>query len=192
MFVLYNLIFARFPTYKYFVIPDGYSEIEIHDPDAQSAFEFGRDTVQKCLADFYGPHPITLLHAWKKAQDGEYFALEVYRLRVKYLITVHKTEEGKHYLHSVRIMNEETESGAHWFHPPEDVLDLCIAAAREQFGQDLNFRNVAVYRTVMAGKTTGQMLVDVETSNERMLISINLLKLFGERQFKITEIQRIY
>ena len=192
MIALLSLIFARFPTYKYFVIPDGYTEVEIHEPIVQNAYEFAKEYLPKFLVEFQGPHAITLIHSWKKSENGDFYALELFRLRVRYLAIVHNTDDGKFWIHSIKILNEETESGSHWFHPPEDVLDLTLVAVKEQYGQDLKLRNVAVYKTVMMHKTVGQMVIDVETSNERMLLDITLTKLFGERQFKVTEIKRVY
>ncbi|OHT12452.1 hypothetical protein TRFO_17732 [Tritrichomonas foetus] len=200
MFVLLSLacttLCARLPTYKYFVIPDGYVETDIKEEIVQNCYNFSVDLVKKFLDDFTGPQPIVLLHAWnKKGDDGEYFACEVMRMKLKYLLIVHipniENAERK-FLHSVRILNEETPSGAHWFHPPSDVLEIVMKGINEKYGNDVQLRNVAVYKTVMNYHKYGQIVIDTTKGEERMLFNIKLIQKFGEKSFQISSIEQIY
>ncbi|KAK8900499.1 hypothetical protein M9Y10_002826 [Tritrichomonas musculus] len=187
---------ARLPTYKYFVIPDGYVEIDIKEEIVKNCFEYGRDLVKKFLDEFSGPHPIVLLHAWhKKGDDGDYYACEVLRMKIRYLIIVHipNTEKTENkFLHSVRILNEEGPGGVHWLHPPSDVLEETMKAINEKYGNDIKLRNVAVYKTVMKYNKFGQIVIDATKNDERMLFNVNLIQKFGESEFKVSSIDQIY
>ena len=190
MFLLLGLM-VRMPTYKYFVIPDGYTEIEINDPKVQSAFEYGKDLVPKFLSCFSGPHPIVMTHAWTKTTEKSvFYAVEVLRQRQRYVITVRVTN-GVQTLHSVRILNEEGAGGDHWFRPEQKIVDLVMDGVKAKYpGSEL--RNVAVYHTQMAGKTTGQMVVDVTNGDAAHLVDVEIVKGFGEKEFKVVEVKEIY
>ena len=181
---------GNLPTYKYFVIKDGFEEIEIHEPAVQGAYEYAVDLCPKFVPDFNHINAITLIHAWHK-EDGNYYAIEVMTNRIRYLVTV-QLEEEKYYLHSVRILNREGPGGARWSEPEETINELCMNAARKEFGQDLKLTNVALYTTQMAGTTYAHWAADVSSESERMLVDVRLEKPFGETEYTIVKIERIY
>lgn len=189
-------ISARLPTYKYFVIPDGYVEINIKEDIVKSCFEYGRDLVKKFLDEFSGPHPIVLLHAWhKNGNDGDYYACEVLRMKIRYLLIIHipnveKTENK--YLHSVRILNDDGPGGVHWLHPPADVLEEAMKAINEQYGNEVKLRNVSVYKTFMKYNKFAQIVIDATKGEERHLFNVQLVQKFGENEFKVTSVDQIY
>ena len=187
---------ARFPTYKYFVIPDGYVEIDIKEPIVQSSYEFGRDLVPKFLDDFKGPHPIVLLHAWHKvSDDGDYYACEVMRMKIFYLLIIHlpnKENPEEKYLHSIKILNEEGPGGSHWFHIPADVLEYTMSEINKKFGDEIKLRNVAVYKTHMKYDKFAQVVVDSTKGDERHLFDVRLIQKFGENHFNVSSIEEIY
>jgi hypothetical protein len=147
------------------------------------------------LVEFSGPHPIVLLHAWKKASaSGDIYACEVMRLRERYLIKVHipnPQEPEKKYLWSVRALNEEIPSGAHWFNPPDEILDLAMEAVRKEF-PDVELSNVAVFKTIMKVNVYAQMVLDVKQGDERLLIDVSMERTFGSKEQRVTGIKRIY
>jgi hypothetical protein len=51
------------------------------------------------------------------------------RLRIRYVITVNVREPNKFFLHSVRILTEETASGAHSFEHDEQMLGLALTGS---------------------------------------------------------------
>lgn len=185
------LLCAKFPTFKYFIIPDGYSEIDIHSPEVQEAYEFGKKVCPLFLDDFVGPHHITLIHAWHK-EEGNFYAVEVMRLRIRYLIKVQTMPDGKHYIHSVRILNEEGPTGAHWFVPDDDLVDYVMQSLKKGYGDDLELIHVAVFKTVMRGDTHGQMVIDCKKGDERMLVNVSLFKKFGEEDLRVSKFERVY
>ena len=184
------LICASLPTYKYFVIHDGFEEIDIHEQEVQGAYEFAVDLCPKFVPGFSLVDAITLIHAWHK-EDGNFYAVEVMTHRVRYLVTVQLTDE-KYFLHSVRILNSEGPGGAKWSQPDEGIQEQCMNEAREKFGQDLKLKNVALWTTQMAGTTYGHFAADCETESERMLVDIRLERPFGEKNFNIVKVERIY
>jgi hypothetical protein len=186
---------ARHATYKYFMIAEDYTEVDAKDPIVVACYEYGLNITRQFLDDFSGPHPIVLIHAWKRTNDrGEFYACEVMRLRVRYLINVNipdpNSPEDK-YLHSVRILNEETPSGAHWFEPEEDMQTLVLDAVKEQLGE-VTLRNVAVFKSFMKVKWVGQMVLDVNLGTERALLDVAIVKPFGAKNHTIESIKRIY
>ena len=185
-------LLARVPTYKYFVMQDGYVETDVKQTVVQECFEFGKNVTSLFLDEFTGPNPVTLLHAWRReTEKGEYYACEVLRMKTKYLITVN-IRDGNRYLHSVRILNEETESGTHWFKPTDDITELVMSELKKRFGEDLELENVAVYKTVMRMDTHGQFVVDCLKGDERMLIDVRLMKKFGAKEMTVEAVNRIY
>lgn len=189
-------VVGHLPTYKYFVMHEDYQEVEIHEDIVQECFDYGKNTVQQFLDEFKGYSPTVLVHAWKRTNEkGDFYACEVFRQRLRYLITINIPNPEKperKYIHSVRILNGETEGGAHWFHPTDEFTDFVMETVNEKFGDDVKLRNVAVFKTIMKGKTIAQMVLDVENDLERMLLDITLIKPFGEENFNIEEIKRIY
>jgi hypothetical protein len=184
---------ARFPTYKYFPLQAEYTEVDVKEPIVQACYEYGKNISRQFLDDFSGPHAITLIHAWKRVNEttGDFYAVEVMRLRIRYVITVNVPEPNKFFLHSVRILNEETASGAHWFEPDEQTLELALAGVRKEYGE-VKLRNVAVFKTLMKVKWIGQMVIDVEKDDERMLLDISIGKQFGAKEALVESIRRIY
>lgn len=184
---------ARFPTYKYFPIQEEYIEVDVKQPIVQACCEYGKNITRQFLDDFSGPHAITLIHAWKRVNEttGDFYAIEVMRLRVRYVITVNVPEPDKFFLHSVRILNEEMPSGAHWFEPDEAIRDLAMTAVRQEYGE-VRLRNVAVFKTMMKVKWMGQMVIDVEKDGERMLLDISIVKQFGAKEAVVESVKRIY
>lgn len=183
---------AHFPTFKYFVIQDEYTEIDIKETIVQECFEYGRNVTSLFLDDFSGPHPITLLHAWHKSNEkGDFYACEVLRMKVRYLVTVNVVNDAK-YLYSVRILNEETASGAHWFQPSEDAVEMVMTAVKAKFGDDVELGNVAVFKTVMNMGTIGQMVLDCTKGDERMLLNVKIVKKFGAKEAVVEEVEKIY
>ena len=178
------------PTYKYFVIKDGFEEMEIHEPAVQGAYDFAVHLCPKFVPDFTTYNAITLIHAWHK-EDGNYYAVEVMTNRIKYLITTQLVEE-KYYLYSVRILNSEGPGGARWSEPDETMNELCMTKAREEFGQDIKLNNVAMFTSQMAGTTYAHWTGDVTSESERMLVDVKLQKPFGETEYTIVNIVRLY
>ena len=192
LFLPFFALCARFPTYKYFSMPDGYAEVDTKSEAVRACFEFGKNVTREFLDDFQGPQPIALLHAWKRVTEkGEYYACEVLRAKTKYLVTVN-VRDGARFLHSVRIMNEETESGAHWFQPGDDLTELVMGEVRKKFGEATQLENVAVFKTVMRMDTYGQMAVDCVSGEDRMLLDVRLVKKFGAKEMIVETINRIY
>ena len=184
---------ANVPTYKYFNLPDGYVEVETKAAIVQKCFEYSRDLVRRFLDDFSGPHPIVLLHAWtKSSEDGSYYACEVLRNKLRYLLIVHIPQDGEMYLHSVRILNSQTPSGTLWSHPPSEILEVAMSGVEAKFGEDAKLRNVAVYKTVMNYHKYAQMVVDVVKGDQRMLIDVRMVQKFGENSMQISSIEKIY
>ncbi|EAY18697.1 hypothetical protein TVAG_063020 [Trichomonas vaginalis G3] len=184
-----SLICGNLPTYKYFVIKDGYEEIDIHEPGVQSSYEYLCGVVPKFLPDFTTYHAITLIHCWHK-KEGNYYAVEVMTQRIRYLVTVQDIE-GTHYLYSVRILNCDGPGGAKWSQPEQDIIDLVMEEAKEKFGQDLKLRNVAAFTTRLQGTKYAHFVADVETDSERFLINVHLEKPFGGQQYSIKDIVRV-
>ena len=181
---------GNLPTYKYFVIKDGFEEIEIHDPVVQGAYEYAADLCTKFVPDFTKVNAITLIHAYHK-EEGNYYAVELLTNRIQYLVTV-QFEDDKYFLYSVRILNREGPGGARWSEPDEIINDLCMSRARDEFGQDLKLNNVALWTTQMAGTTYGHWTADIISESERMLVDVRLEKPFGEPDYNIVKIERIY
>jgi hypothetical protein len=186
---------ARIPTYAYFMIPEEFTEVEIKERMVEECYDFGLNVTRQCLIEFSGPHPITLLHAWKRSDDvSDYYALEVMRLRVRYLITVEipvREEPEKKYLYSVKILNEESPSGSHWFQPPDDILEKAMNAVKAEYAS-AELTNVAVFKTVMNVNLYAQMLVCVTVDAERMLFDVALERAYGSKEDKVTGVKRIY
>jgi hypothetical protein len=69
--------------------------------------------------------------AWKCVNEttGNLYAVELMRLRIRYVIIVNVPEPNKFFLHSVRILTEETASGAHWFEPDQQTLEFALAGS---------------------------------------------------------------
>jgi hypothetical protein len=93
------------------------------------------------------------------------------RLCIRYVATVNVPEPNKFFLHSVRILTEEAASGAHSFEHDEQMLEFALAGVRKEYGE-VKLRNSAVFKTLMKVKWIGQMVIDVEKDNERMLLDI--------------------
>jgi hypothetical protein len=186
---------ARIPTYAYFNIPDEYTEIEIKEPIVEECYEYAKNISNQFLVEFSGPHPVVLLHAWKKSTDrGDFYACEVMRLRVRYLLTVNipvPEEPNAKYLWSVKILNEETASGSHWFEPPDELVDLVMSEVRKQY-PDAELLNVAVFKTVMKVHLYGQMVLHVSAGSDRMLLDVSMERQFGSKEEKVTNIRRVY
>jgi hypothetical protein len=186
---------ARIPTYAYFNIPDEFTEVDIKEPIVEECYQFGVNISRQFLVEFSGPHPIVLLHAWKKTSgNGDFYGCEVMRLRERYLIKVHipnPEEPEKKYFWSARALNEEIPSGAHWFNPPDDILDLAMDAVRKEY-PDAELSNVAVFKTIMKVNMYAQMVLDVKKDSERMLLDISLERAFGSKEQHVKEIRRIY
>ena len=185
---------ARFPTYKYFVMADDYVEVDIKEPIVQECFEYGRNITKGFLEDFAGPYPIVLLHAWHRTTEkGEFYACEVLRTKIRYLITVNVVNDQK-YLYSVRILNEEMETGAHWFHPADEIVNQVMQEIKAKYGEETELGNVAVFKTVMKMDTIAQMVIDCKnkSNNERMLIDVRLVKKFGQKDLIIDNMNRVY
>jgi hypothetical protein len=186
---------ARHATYKYFMISEDYSEVDIKDPIVVSCQQYGLNITRQFLDDFVGPHPVALIHAWKRTNDrGDFYACEVMRLRVRYLITVNipdGSNPDQKFLHSVRILNEETPTGAHWFEPEEEMRTFVLDAVKEKYGT-VTLKNVAVFKTYMKVKWVGQMVIDVLLGKERALLDVTVVKPFGAKNHTIESIKRIY
>jgi hypothetical protein len=188
---------ARFPTYKYFPIEQEFVEVDPKDPIVVECYNYGVNVTRAFLDDFQGPHPITPIHGWKRTAEGEgdYYAVEVMRLRIRYLVIVNIPDPAtpaEKCLTSVRILNEEAAGGAHWFEADSDEKEKWMAAVKEKFGSDAILKNVVVYKTVMKVKTFGQIALDVELDDERMLIEVRTVREFGGKEHKIDSISRIY
>jgi hypothetical protein len=188
---------ASYPTYKYFPLEEEYTEVDPKEAIVQECYNYGVNVTSKFLDDFQGPHPIVLIHAWKRTleEKGDFYAVEVMRLRIRYLIIVNipiKSEPGEKFLHSVRILNEEAAGGAHWFQPEDEMVELALGAVKEKFGDEIDLRNVAVFKTVMKVATFGQMVIDVDIEGERALLDIRLVRKFGEKATVVESITRIY
>jgi hypothetical protein len=112
------------------------------------------------------------------------------RLSIRYVITVNAPEPNKFFLHSVRILTEETASGAHSFEHDDQTLEIALAGVRKQYGE-VNLRNAAVFKTLMKVKWIGQMVIDVEKDNERMFLDIAIGKQFGAKEALVESIKRI-
>jgi hypothetical protein len=113
------------------------------------------------------------------------------RLRIRYVITINVPEPNKFFLHSVRILTEETANGAHSFGHDEQTLELALSGIRKEYGE-VKLRYAAVSKTLMKIKWIGQMVIDVEKDNERMLLDIAIAKQFGAKEALVESIKRIY
>lgn len=187
--MLLPLICAGLPTYKYFVIKDGYEELEIHDNNVQTCFDYLCETLPKFCPDFAGYNPVTLIHAWHK-KEGNYFAVEVMTQRVRYLITIQIIEE-KHYLYSVRILNCDGPGGAKWSQPDQEMIDFAMTEIKEKFGHDVNLLNVAMFTTRLAGTNFAQFVAIVTTETERYIVNCQLAKPFGGKQYAVKSMNRV-
>jgi hypothetical protein len=106
---------------------------------------------------------------------GDFYAVEVMRLRIRYVISVNVPEPNKFFLHSVHILTEEAASGAHPFEHDGQTLEFALAGARKECGE-VKLRSAAVFKTLMTVKWIGQMFIDVEKDNEQMLLDIAIGK----------------
>jgi hypothetical protein len=57
---------ANYPTYKYFPLQQEYTEIDAKEQLVLGCYDYGINVTSKLIDDFQGPHPITLIHAWKR------------------------------------------------------------------------------------------------------------------------------
>ncbi|KAH0791128.1 hypothetical protein GPJ56_004939 [Histomonas meleagridis] len=189
-------IASSISTREYFSIPDGFVEADIKEKLIVESFEYGKTQLQKFLDDFKGPHPIVMIHAWKKVDNNSSFiSCEVLRMKLRYLITVHIPSNNKpeeKYIHSVQILNSETDAGARWSHPDESTIEIAMISVRGKYGNNVRLRNVAVFKTVMSRDTHAQMVIDAETDTERMLLDIQLYKKFGTNNFIVSSVDRVY
>jgi hypothetical protein len=102
------------------------------------------------------------------------------QLRIRSVMTVNVPEPNKFFLHSVRIITEETASGAHSFEHDEQTLEFALARVHKEYGE-VKLRNAAVFKTLMKVMWIGQMVIDIEKDNERMLLEIAIGKQFGAK-----------
>jgi hypothetical protein len=56
----------------------------------------------------------------------------------------------------------------------------------------VKLRNAAVFKTLMKLKWIGEMVIDIEKDNERMLLDIAIGKQFGAKEALVESIKRIY
>jgi hypothetical protein len=98
---------------------------------------------------------------------------------------------SKKYLTGVRILNEEAAGGAHWFEANSDDKEKWTSALKEKLGTDTTLKNVVLVKRIMKAKTLGQILLDVELNDERMLVEIKTVREFGGKEHVISSIERI-
>jgi len=193
--ILFSLcVVSKNPTFRYFQIPEGFNIVDIHQPIVQECFEFSKEQCPKFIDELRGPHSIVLLHAWKRiTSEGQYVAIEVFRLRQKYLVTIflpNNQTENK-YIYKFNVLNSESPSGSTYVEPSEEVLEETMSAVKKQFGEESSLINIISFKTIMQVDTIGYLPINVNTPQGRKLLDVRLCCKFGEEDFHFKSLEVI-
>ena len=196
-----NLLFLLFACSleleQYFSIPEGFQEFDTEQKLAQDCLQFAQDKLSKFVLDFHQEYRLFLQNSWKKNnEDGDFIILQVRRNRLKYQISIHIpnliSRPEKKYITSIKAVENETERNSHWIVPSDDILNLAMSAVQQKFGDDVQLKNVVFYKIIKIGRINGQLVVDAENDLERMLLDVHIVRPYGEKEYIVEYVNRIY
>lgn len=198
MLIIFFLLFTNyFDLERNFSVPEGFQDVEIEQKLPQDCFEFSKKVLSKFVIDFHPEHPLFLQNCWRKTNnDGDFVILQVQRNLLRYQITIHipnlAAKPEKKYIVSVKSIENETERNSHWIVPSENELKIAMNAVQEKFGDDVQLKNVVFYKIIKIGRIDGQLVIDAENDLERMLLNTHIVLPYGENEYKVEYVNRIY
>lgn len=159
-------------------------------------YQFIKKTVPKFLPELRTKHPIELTRIWAKTNSSGIFVLsELQKLKLRYYVTLQipvVERPNEMFVQKIETIEGETELDAEWTAPNPYVLQDVVFAVQEKFGDDVQLRNVVMFKSVDLGLKRCLLVLDMENDLERMLISVNLIiKFHDEFRIRILSITRI-
>lgn len=195
--IFFFLYAHSFGSELYFSIPNDFQEFDTEEKLARDCLNFVQKHLGKFVLDFHPEYSLFLQNCWKKSDnDGNFVILQVRRNRLRYQITVHipnlMNKPEKKYITSVNSIENETERNSHWIIPSENEIKIAKLAIEQKFGDDVQIKNIVFYKIIKIGRINGQLVVDAENDLERMLLDVHIVRPYGEKEYIVEYVNRIY
>jgi hypothetical protein len=180
---------------QHFEVSDDYTEEAFDNPIIINAFKFINRTLPKALPELGGRYPIELLKAWSvEGLNGINLKCEIQRLRLRYLVQIdipRPEKETEMFLQAIEALPRETMRGEIWSRPSEDIINVSMEAIKHKFGEEMQLRNVVVFKTLNIGDVQGDFIADVENDLERILVHVWMARPFKEDEWLAINVEHI-
>ena len=180
---------------KSFAVPENFTGMDIHEQLVCDCHRFIRKFVPRILDSLSDPAMIEMSRAWKLTNSSGIFVLcEIQKLMIRYLVTIHipRVEQpDEKFIHSIQVINGETEMEEKWTSPDEKILITVMKKVHQEYGDDIELRNVVFCKSIAIGKKFIQLVLDVENDLERTLVSISLVQTLNDSAPKIVSSEQI-